>query len=116
MVMDVWSRRVLGVEVHDRECGELANHFFDRLCHDEGICSGSTTILHADNGAPMRSYTLPAKMAELGICLSFSRPRVSNDNAYFASWFRTMKYHQSYPVRRFRGLLSVRAWVDGFVD
>jgi len=116
MVMDVWSRRILGVEVHDRECGELAKHFFDRICRDEGISSRSATILHADNGAPMRSYTLAAKLAELGISLSFSRPRVSNDNAYAESWFRTMKYHQSYPVRRFRDLLSVRAWVDNFVD
>jgi putative transposase len=113
MVMDVWSRRILGVEVHDRECGELARDFFDRVCRDEGISSGSATILHADNGAPMRSYTLAAKLAELGISLSFSRPRVSNDNAYAESWFRTMKYHQSYPLRRFRDLLSVRAWVDG---
>ena len=116
MVMDVWSRRILGVEVHDREYGELARDFFERVCRDEGISSGSATILHADNGAPMRSYTLAAKLAELGISLSFSRPRVSNDNAYAESWFRTMKYHQSYPLRRFRDLLSVRAWVDGFVD
>ena len=116
MVLDVWSRRIVGVEVHERECGELAKEFFDRVCRDEGIGSRSATILHADNGAPMRSYTLAAKLAELGISLSFSRPRVSNDNAYAESWFRTMKYHQSYPVRRFRDLLSVRAWVDGFVD
>ena len=116
MVMDVWSRRILGVEVHEQESGELAKHFFDRVCRDEKISSGSTTILHADNGAPMRSYTLAAKLAELGISLSFSRPRVSNDNAYAESWFRTMKYHQSYPVRRFRDLLSVQAWVDGFVE
>jgi len=116
MVMDVWSRRILGVEVHERECGELAKYFFDRVCRDEGIGLGSTTILHADNGAPMRSYTLAAKLAELGISLSFSRPRVSNDNAYAESWFHTMKYHQSYPVRRFRDLRSVRAWVDGFVE
>lgn len=116
MVMDVWSRRILGVEVHDRECGELASDFFDRVCRDEGISSGSATILHADNGAPMRSYSLAAKLAELGISLSFSRPRVSNDNAYAESWFRTMKYHLSYPLRRFRDLLSVRAWVDEFVD
>ena len=54
-------------------------------------------------------------MAELGVSLSFSRPRVSNDNAYAEAWFRTMKYHQSYPLRRFRDLLSVKAWVDGFV-
>jgi transposase InsO family protein len=59
---------------------------------------------------------LAAKIGDLGISLSFSGPRVSNDNAYVKSWFRTMKYHQSYPVRRFRDLLSVRAWVDGFVD
>lgn len=116
MVMDVWSRRILGVEVHDRECGELARDFFDRVCRDEGISSRSATILHADNGAPMRSYTLAAKLAELGISMSFSRPRVSNDNAYAESWFRTMKYHQSYPLRRFRDLLSARAWVDGFLD
>ena len=116
MVLDVWSRRILGVEVHERECGELAKHFFDRICRDEGISSGASTILHADNGAPMRSYTLAAKLAELGIEMSFSRPRVSNDNAYAESLFRTLKYHQSYPHRRFRDLLSVRTWVDGFVE
>ena len=116
MVMDVWSRRILGVEVHERECSELASAFFDRVCRDEGISKETAAILHSDNGAPMRSFTLAAKMAELGVSLSFSRPRVSNDNAYAESWFRTMKYHQSYPLRRFRDLLSVEAWVDGFVD
>lgn len=116
MVMDVWSRRILGVEVHDQECGRLARDFFARICRDEGISKEATTVLHSDNGAPMRSFTLAAKMAELGISLSFSRPRVSNDNAYAESWFRTMKYHQSYPLRRFRDLVSVRAWVDGFVE
>ena len=116
MVMDVWSRRILGVEVHERESGELAKHFFDRVCRDEGISPRSATILHSDNGAPMRSITLAAKLVELGIERSFSRPRVSNDNAYTESLFRTMKYHQSYPLRRFRDLLSVRTWADGFVD
>ncbi len=53
---------------------------------------------------PLRSCTLAAKLAELGVASSFSRPRVSNDNAYAESWFRTMKYHQSYPLRRFRDL------------
>ncbi len=116
MVLDVWSRRILGVEVHERECSELASAFFDRVCRDEGISKGSAAVLHSDNGAPMRSFTLAAKMAELGVSLSFSRPRVSNDNAYAESWFRTMKYHQSYPLRRFRDLLSVKAWVEGFVE
>lgn len=61
-------------------------------------------------------FTLASKMAELGVSLSFSRPRVSNDNAFAESLFRTMKYHQSYPLKRFRDLVSVRAWVDGFVE
>ena len=106
MVMDVWRRRILGVEVHEREWIELASEFFDRICRHKGINPKSATTLHSDNGAPMRSYTLAAKMAELGISLSFSRPRVSNDNAYAESLFRTMKYRQSYPLRRFRDLLS----------
>ena len=116
MVLDVWSRRIVGVEVHERECGELAKYFFDRVCRDEEIVSGSATILHTDNGAPMRSYTLAAKLAELGIEMSFSRPRVSNYNAYAGSLFRTLKYHQSYPHRRFPNLLSVRVWADSFVE
>ncbi len=116
MVIDVWSRRILGVEVHERECGQLASTFFDRVCRDEDISDRSATVLHSDNGAPMRSFTLAAKLAELGVASSFSRPRVSNDNAYAESWFRTMKYHQSYPLRRFRDLSAVRAWVDAFVD
>jgi transposase InsO family protein len=116
MVMDVWSRRILGVEVHEQESGHLARIFFDRVCRDEGIGKETATVLHSDNGAPMRSFTLAAKLAELGVTRSFSRPGVSNDNAFPESLFRTMKYHQSYPHRSFRDLLSVRAWVDGFVD
>ena len=64
----------------------------------------------------LRSSTLAAKMSQLGVSLSFSRPGVSNDNAFAESVFRTMKYHESYPSRRFRDLLSVRAWVETFVD
>ena len=56
----------------------------------------------------MRSYTLAAKLAELGIETSFSRPRVSNANAYAESLFRTLQYHQTYPHRRFLDLLAVR--------
>ncbi|MFN9628737.1 MAG: IS3 family transposase [Cyanobacteriota bacterium] len=116
MVMDVWSRRILGVEVYEEERGRLARDFFDRVCRDEGIHKNKATILHSDNGAPMRSFTLAAKLAELGVIRSFSRPGVSNDNAFAESLFRTLKYHQSYPHRRFRDLPSVRAWVDKFVD
>ena len=60
----------------------------------------------------LRSIKLAAKMRELGISLSFSRPGVSNDNAYAESLFKTMKYHQTYPMRRFRNLDSVRCWIE----
>jgi putative transposase len=50
----------------------------------------SLPILQSDNGAPMRSFTLASQMAELGVSLSFSRPRVSNDNAFAESLFRTI--------------------------
>ena len=62
MVMDVWSRRILGVAVHERECGQLARDFFDRICRDEGISKETATVLHSDNGAPMCSYTLAADL------------------------------------------------------
>jgi transposase InsO family protein len=116
MVMDVWSRRILGAEVHDVECSKLASDFFDRVCRDEGLTSHAAAVLHSDNGAPMRSIKLAAKMRELGISLSFSRPGVSNDNAYAESLFKTMKYHHSYPMRRFRNLDSVRCWIESFVE
>lgn len=70
MVMDVWSRRILGIEMHKRECSQLASKFFDRICRDEGIIQASATILHSDNGAPMRSFTLAAKLVELGVASS----------------------------------------------
>jgi transposase InsO family protein len=116
MVMDVWSRCIHGVEVHERECGGLASTFLNRVCRDEEIRKETAAVMHSDNGAPMRSFTPAAKIEEPGVSLSFSRPRVSNDNTYAESYFRTMKYHQSYPLRRFRDLLSVKARVDGFVD
>ena len=117
MVLDVWSRRILGTEVQDVECSELASDFFDRICQNEGITSDAAALLHSDNnGAPMRSFKLAAKMRELSVSLSFSRPGVSNDNAYAESSFRTMKYHQSYPRRRFRNLDAVLFWFEGFVE
>jgi transposase InsO family protein len=116
MVMDVWSRCILGAEVHDAECSKLASDFFDRICRDEGLTSDAAAVLHSDNGAAMRSIKLAAKMRELGISLSFSRPGVSNDNAYAESLFKTMKYHQSYPIRRFRNLDGVRCWIESFVE
>ena len=111
MVMDVWSRRILGTEVQDEQGSKLTSKFIDCVCRDEDITGDAAAVLHSDNGAPMRSLKLAAKTRGLGISLSFSRPAVSNDNAYAESLFRTMKYHQSHPMRRFRSL-GCRALLD----
>jgi putative transposase len=70
---------------------------------------------HSDNGAPMKSSTLLAKMYELGITPSRGRPSVSNDNPYSESLFRTLKYCPQWPAKGFATLEAARVWVCGFV-
>jgi putative transposase len=74
--------------VHEEENGELAAELVQRSVLAQR-CVAKPLVLHADNGAPMKSYSLKAKLEALGIVLSHSRPRVSNDNPYSESLFRT---------------------------
>ena len=115
MIEDVYSRKIVGWEVHDRECGELAAQLLQRTVMREQ-CFKKPLVLHSDNGAPMKSVTLKAKMEELGMTGSHSRPRVSNDNPYSESLFRTMKYCPRWPSEGFNDLDSCRIWVNGFVN
>jgi transposase InsO family protein len=69
----------------------LVRHLFERVCRDEGIGKERATVLRVDHGASLRFFALAAKLVELGMAHSFSKPRVSNDNAYAESLFRTMK-------------------------
>ncbi|WP_218586911.1 DDE-type integrase/transposase/recombinase [Iodobacter fluviatilis] len=78
----------------DLQTGELAAELLQRSVLSQR-CSMNPLVLHSDNGAPMKSYTLKAKMEMLGSASSFSRPRVSNDNPYTESLFRTLKYWPS---------------------
>jgi transposase InsO family protein len=71
--------------------------------------------LHSDNGSPMKGATMLATLQKLGVAASFSRPGVSDDNAYSEALFRTLKYRPGYPKRPFRSLHDARAWVDAFV-
>lgn len=114
MIVDVFSRKIVGWEVYDRECGELASHLVRRAVMSEG-CLGCPDILHADNGSPQKSSTLRATLQQLGIEPTYSRPRVSNDNPYSESLFRTTKYRPDYPVNGFIDLEQARDWVLGFV-
>lgn len=114
MIMDVFSRKIVGWEVHDRECGELASQLVRRAVMSAG-CLRCPAILHADNGSPQKSSTLRATLQQLGIEPSYSRPRVSNDNAYSESLFRTTKYRPDFPVNGFATLAESREWVLSFV-
>jgi len=115
MVMDIYSRKIVGYQVHDCESSEHAADLIEDIAQRENI-DKNQLILHADNGGPMKGATLQAKLIDLGIESSHSRPRVSNDNPYSESLFHTVKYHYSYPERPFESLLAAREWVIGFVD
>ncbi|UTV26398.1 IS3 family transposase [Photobacterium atrarenae] len=115
MVIDIYSRKIVGWEVHDRECGALASQLIERATFSER-CFVKPRYLHSDNGAPMKSLTLRAKLDEMGISTSFNRPGVSNDNAYSESLFRTTKYRPDYPAHGFKDLAATREWMLNFVN
>jgi transposase InsO family protein len=85
MIVDVFSRKIVGWEVYEKECGELASALVRRAVMSEG-CLRRPDMLHADNGSPQKSATLRATLQQLGIEPSYSRPRVSNDNPYSESF------------------------------
>ena len=116
LVEDVWSRKIVGWAVHQVESSDLAAELVQRI-RDEAPSSVDLCgwILHSDNGGPMKGATMLATMQHLGIVPSFSRPRVSDDNAYAESLFRTLKYCPGYPSRGFPSLDAARAWVARFV-
>lgn len=113
-VLDVWSRKIVASEVHPRESADLAAAMIERTCEAESIEPGVLT-LHSDNGGPMKGATMLATLQALGVVASFSRPRVSDDNPYSESLFRTLKYRPEYPSNPFESIDTARAWVDGFV-
>lgn len=114
MFIDIWSRRIVGAEVHEVQSADLAAALLSKVC-DEHELHARSPVVHADNGAPMKGATMLATMQALGIVRSFSRPGVSDDNPYIESIFRHLKYAPSYPAKGFASLAEARAWVDRFV-
>ncbi|MBU3089896.1 DDE-type integrase/transposase/recombinase [Clostridium gasigenes] len=114
-IIDIYSRKIVGWEVWTEETGELAADLVERATLTENT-KGKPLVLHSDNGAPMKSYTLKAKLEGLGVLSSYSRPRVSNDNAFPESHFRTMNYRPSYPQDGFYSIEEAREWVLSFVN
>ena len=110
LVEDIFSRKIVGWEVHTKETSENASQLIDQIALREG--HAPIEVLHSDNGSPMKGATMLATLQRLGIVPSFSRPRVSNDNPYSESLFRTLKYAPKYPIKRFETLEDARQWVS----
>lgn len=115
LIMDVYSRKIVGWEVHESELAEHASVLIRKACLAEGI-AGKELVLHSDNGSPMKGATMLATLQRLGVVPSFSRPSVSDDNPYSEALFRTLKYTPAYPAKRFDSLDEARAWVHRFVQ
>ena len=116
LILDLYSRKIVGWEVHDRDDADHAVHLVRRTALAEGIAAMATKpILHGDNGATLKATTVLAMLNWLGVKPSYSRPRVSDDNPYAESLFRTAKYRPEFPAKGFCDLEAARAWAAGFV-
>ncbi len=114
MVVDVWSRKILGWAVHDSESMDFAAELVERTCDDAGA-DPAGWVLHSDNGGPMKGSTMLATLQRLGVVASFSRPRVSDDNPFSEALFRTLKYRPGYPSAGFATVAAASSWVEHFV-
>ena len=114
MIVDVWSRKIIAAQVFAEESTEHSAMLLAHACMSHGV-QPEELVLHSDNGAPMKGATMLATLHNLGVIPSFSRPTVSNDNAYSESLFRTMKYRPEYPSKPFENLEQAQSWVVAFV-
>lgn len=115
LIVDIYSRKIVGWEVHASETAELAAQVVRRAVWAEK-CTLSPLVLHADNGAPMKGSTLKVTLENLGIAASYSRPRVSNDNPFSEALFRTCKYRPNWPRGGFTTIEAAQTWVKSFAD
>lgn len=108
LIMDVYSRKIVGWEVFETESAEQATQVFRKAHLREGIRAESL-VLHSDNGSPMKGATMLSTLQRLGIMPSFSRPSVSADNPYSEALFKTLKYHNpGFPDKPFDRLQEAR--------
>ena len=114
LILDIFSRKIVGWEVWDRETSTNAATLITRAVLAEKL-RGSPLVLHSDNGSPMKGATFLTTLQKLGVLTSYSRPRVSNDNPYSEALFRTCKYRANFPSGGFASPEEARIWVASFV-
>ena len=115
LIVDIYSRKIVGWEVHERESSEHASVLIRKAVLAEG-CIGQPLVLHSDNGSPMKGSTMKTTMENLGITSSYSRPRVSNDNPFSEALFRTFKYRPNWPTKGFATKAEAQEWVRSFAN
>lgn len=112
VILDVFSRYVVGWLLAERESAALATELIAESCLKQGISAEQLT-LHADRGSSMRSKTVAQLLIDLGVIKSHSRPRVSNDNPYSEAQFKTLKYRPDFP-EQFGSVVDGRQWLRPF--
>jgi len=112
VMLDIFSRYVVGWLLADRESSQLAEVLMTEACLKQSILPDQLTI-HADRGSPMIAKPVALLLADLGVTQSHSRPHVSNDNPFSEAQFKTLKYRPDYP-KRFGSQLEARAWARDF--
>ncbi len=112
VILDIFSRYVVGWMVATCESAALAEKLIAATCHKQGIGRGQLSI-HADRGFSMTSKPVALLLADLGVTQSHSRPHVSNDNPYSEAQFKTLKYRPGFPAR-FTSIEAARAHCQRF--
>jgi len=116
LILDLYSRKIVGFTVETKDDSDHAAHLVKRTALAEGIHSlASKPVLHGDNGSTLKATTVLAMLHWLGIKPSYSRPRVSDDNAYAEALFRTAKYRPEFPARGFASIEQAHVWGRDFV-
>jgi putative transposase len=116
LILDLYSRKIVGFEVHDTDSADHAAHLARRTALAEGVhATPVRPVLHGDNGATLKATTVLAMLHWLGIKPSYSRPRVSDDNPFVEALFRTVKYRPEFPLKGFADLQAAREWSARFV-
>jgi putative transposase len=113
LIMDVYSRKIVGWEVYPQESAAHAASVFHKAHLREGV-RADALVLHSDNGSPMKGATMLVMLQRLGVVPSFSRPAVSNDNPYSESLFNTVKGRPNFPSDPFDGVEAARRWMATF--
>ena len=114
VILDIYSRYIVGWMVADRECQYLAKRLMEETCKKYGILPG-TLIIHSDRGPSMKSKTVEELLSDLGVTKSHSRPHVSNDNPFSEAGFKTLKYSRDFPGR-FSSLSEAEAFLQEYFD